>query len=362
MNNKSNLKMEEDNIYVNEINSELTGLNKGEKEEKLKKVILSITFGATFLIVVILIIILAVSGSKNSKNNDEKNKDEDIPTTPIIGEIYCIYDIQSITDSTILFGNEFIKNSEFDIYIDGKLIKYSKEYKFESIGNHDIQIKLYDSLNMDYMFKDIPEIISVEMKSEDNCEIISMISTFENCENLIGFNITGFNFEKLKSMKKLFYKSSLNKFNYDFINTSNLEDISYMFSSTPIIEISINHLNTNQVIDMSHLFEDCSSLLSINISDIDTSHVKDMSYMFHSCLSIKTLDISNFNTSQVINMSNMFQDCISLTEININILDAKNVEDMSFMFDGCALLNSLNISNFFTKNLHNMANMFKDCN
>jgi hypothetical protein len=54
------------------------------------------------------------------------------------------------------------------------------------------------------MFKDVPDLLSVEMKSEQNCEITSMISTFENCENLNSFKITGFNGEKIKSMKKLF--------------------------------------------------------------------------------------------------------------------------------------------------------------
>ena len=35
------------------------------------------------------------------------------------------------------------------------------------------------------MFKDVQELISVEMKSDKNCEILSMISTFENCNYLI---------------------------------------------------------------------------------------------------------------------------------------------------------------------------------
>ena len=41
---------------------------------------------------------------------------------------------------------------------------------------------------MDYMFKDVKELTSVEMKSDKNCQIESMISTFENCEHLESFS------------------------------------------------------------------------------------------------------------------------------------------------------------------------------
>ena len=187
-----------------EINSEITGLNKGEKGAKKKKLIIGLSISAIFIIVLVIILILVFSNSRDSKNDSEN----DIPNTPIIGEINLVYDIQTITENTILFGNKFTKNSDFDIYIDRNIIKYSKEYKFNSTGTHEINIKLYNDLNMDYMFNNISELISVEMKSEDNCNIISMISTFENTENLNDFSIIGFNGEKIKSMEKLFYKSS----------------------------------------------------------------------------------------------------------------------------------------------------------
>ena len=68
-------------------------------------------------------------------------------------------------------------------------------------------------LNMDNMFKDVSSLISVEIKSFNNTEITSMISTFENCENLIEFSISGFSTKNLKSLKKLFYNPQLRKLN-----------------------------------------------------------------------------------------------------------------------------------------------------
>lgn len=124
----------------NEIGSELTNLNKGEKEKLKKYIIIGVSIGSLFIMILIIIIIfLANSNSSNSNNS----KDHDIPILPIIGEINAIFNIQKITEETYLLGNDFKKDSDFDIYIDGKAIKYSKEYKFNSLGNHLISIKLF---------------------------------------------------------------------------------------------------------------------------------------------------------------------------------------------------------------------------
>ena len=203
-----------------------------------------------------------------------------IPTKTIIGEINCVYNIKTIENNIILLGKEFEHISELDMYLDNRFIKYSKEYKISTIGEHNIQFILYEDLNMDYMFKDVPDLISVEMKSENDCQILSMISTFENAKNLYEFNITGFSGEEIKSMNKLFYKSALNNFYFNFFETNNLEDISYMFSNTEIIDFSLNGIDTSNVKNMSHLFEDCQSLRSFNNEGFETNKVIDMSSMF----------------------------------------------------------------------------------
>ena len=53
--------MDEENIISNEINSELTGLNKGEKEKNKKKIIIGASCAAMLIIVVIIIIIVSVT-------------------------------------------------------------------------------------------------------------------------------------------------------------------------------------------------------------------------------------------------------------------------------------------------------------
>ena len=235
----------EDQTLKEELNSELTGLNKGEKAKRKKQIIIASALSLLFIIIIIVIIILINTGS---------NLDEDTSNLELLGEINCIYDVQSISSNTLLIGNDFIKNDEFDIYIDNKRVKYSKDYKFDTIGRHHLLIKLYNELDMNYMFKDVKDIVSIEMKSDKNCRISSMISTFENCNNLISFNIYGFDGSKIKSMHKMFYKSGLTSFSSQFNSTINVEDISYMFSFTSIREIKLSNLNFNKVTNMSHMF------------------------------------------------------------------------------------------------------------
>ena len=319
----------EEPLTSNELNSELTGLNKGDKEKKRNQILIDAGIGITICIVMVIIIVLATSGSSDSSENDGR-------TQSSIGEINLIYDVQSSLGNTKLLGNEYNKeSSDFDIVIDGKVIKYSKEYKFDSVGEINVQIKLYSNLNMDYMFKDVEDLISVNMTSNDGCQIISMISSFEGTISLQNFTITGFGADQLKSMHKLFYKSSLNLFTYSSFDTKNLEDMSYMFASSSISVFLFNGFNTNKVTNMSHMFEDCAALLWIGDSGINAENLIDMSYMFKDLISITFLELQNFKTNKVKDMSFMFQNSISLTELVINNFDTSSVTNMAYMFDNC---------------------------
>jgi preprotein translocase subunit SecG len=144
------------------------------KKEKMT-IFIGIIIGILIVFCIIIIIVLA-----NSKRNDEDKE----PEKDKIGEIYCIYDITTTKNPTKLLGDEFNnKDSDFSIYINGELIKYSKEYQFKQVGKYNIKYVLHDKISMDYMFKNVNSLLSVDMASEKNAEIKSMISTFENCEN-----------------------------------------------------------------------------------------------------------------------------------------------------------------------------------
>ena len=167
----------DENPLLNDINSADLGLEKNKFP--LKYVI--IVGGILILVFTIIIILIIAFSNKNSSPDSKTDNDDngDRHENQIeIGNIYCKYDIGSENIETKILGDEFNKISDFDIYINGNKIKYSKVYKFSSYGLTDIEIKLYGNLNMDYMFKGISSLKSVEMKSSNNAKINSMISTF----------------------------------------------------------------------------------------------------------------------------------------------------------------------------------------
>ena len=99
------------------------------------KINLIIGIISAVVVFAIIIIIILVSKGSSSKNDEESDENQNLNK---IGEINCVYEIHSISDPTPLLGDEFKKNSDLNIYINNKLIKFSKEYKFNESGkfNH----------------------------------------------------------------------------------------------------------------------------------------------------------------------------------------------------------------------------------
>jgi hypothetical protein len=89
----------------------------------------------------------------------------------------------------------------------------------------------------------------VEIISDKDLEIYSMISAFENCENLEKIESKGVLTNNVKSLNKLFYNTKIENFNFTEINinTNNVEDMSYMFGAinllTNLINCSFKYIN-----------------------------------------------------------------------------------------------------------------------
>ena len=198
--------MEDGEMNEGELSSELTGLNKGQTALDKKKLMIGIGIvGALIIIAVIIAVAVSTSKKKGEEKGKDKSQDDDDKEKTVIGEIRCLLDVSSSFRETMIIGEDYSKKSEFDIFVDdNKLGKYSKTYTFNTTGSHNVTIKLYEDINMDYMFKGLDDIIAVYLTSNGKCQITSMISTFEKCENLYLFRIEGFKADKLKSMHKVF--------------------------------------------------------------------------------------------------------------------------------------------------------------
>ena len=150
---------------INETNSakaseDTSQANKNDKQSNKKKLLIIGGISLLITIIVIATILILKLALGDSEDNLE-----------IKGEIKCIYEVEDLSNIKFL-GDDFKKVTNFDIYIDGTKIKYSKEYQFNNLGEHEIKFIIYDDVYMDYMFKDISSIIYLNMTSTKNTKII----------------------------------------------------------------------------------------------------------------------------------------------------------------------------------------------
>ena len=138
-------------IKGNDLNSELIGLKKDSNSEKIK--LISFAIGLTISLILIIIIIIAITSNREEKKEEKKNK---------VGEINCLYEIQTISKETNLLSNDFDKKFNFDIYINGEKIVYKKQYQFSKTGNNNVKYIIYDKkIIIDKMFRNIHNITSI---------------------------------------------------------------------------------------------------------------------------------------------------------------------------------------------------------
>ena len=173
-------------------NEEINFINDSERTTTVKN-----PFSKQKLLIIIIIVLIIVIGgiillfALINKEDEEKDND---PIDKCIGLINTVFKLENETMNISLLGNEFKNDFEINIFIDGKQINFSKIYDFDSPGEHKVQFYFYSNkISMDYIFKDVKNLISIEMTSEQNIDITSMISSFENCENLEKIENNGFN-------------------------------------------------------------------------------------------------------------------------------------------------------------------------
>ena len=226
-------------------------------------------------------------------------------------------------------------------------------------GNFDTSL----CQNMNSLFRNCNSLISINLNNFLTNEVTNIDSMFFNCTSLTTLDLSNFNTENIVSMKEVFTQcSSLVSLKINNWNTAKVKSMHKMFGGcSSLISLDLNHFNTTLVENMASMFDSCYSLQYLKISNFITSNVKIMSHMFSKCEMLKNLDLSNFDTSKVTIMKNMFTRCRSLTSLDLSNFDTSQVIDMNKMFDSCNALLFLDISNFNTKNVTDMGKMFSGC-
>jgi len=261
--------------------------------------------------------------------------------------------IDSLNEITIKIkgkGEQNVLNSQFifkpnEILLNGNPTIFDEENKIYILENEENEENLI-TLKWDTkliicqeMFRDLNNIIEIDLSNFDMSEIISMGNMFGNCSKV----------------KNIIIKNKFGMFK--LLDTSNM-----FYNCISLRYLDLSDFNTSLVTNMALMFRDCISLTSINLSNFDTSSCLNMGYMFESCILLESLDLSSFETSNVIFMTNLFNNCTSLKSINLSSFNTLEVGTMSQMFSYCISLESLDISKFDTQKVINMNAMFYNCN
>ena len=211
---------------------------------------------------------ITTQDTKNIQNNENNNE---IKSVTEGNKILIKCEIKKENKKqfiNILSDSNPINEKDCDIYINGKLIDFQKQYRFEEEGEYDIEL----------LFKN-------------------------NMENLKYF---------------FYYCICYTKIDFTFFNSELVSDISGMFQNcTSLKEVKFGNFNTNNINNMASLFQDCSSLSKIDLSSFKTNEVQQMQNMFIRC-PLTSIDLSNFDFSKATNISQMFYGCSSLKEIKMS--------------------------------------------
>ena len=198
-----------------------------------------------------------------------------------------------------------------------------------------------------------------------NSQIDSCINMFKDLEDLLYVDLSSFDASSVTSMQNMFYGcNSLTSINFNKIKTPKLMVMPNMFNvCSSLISLNLNDFDTSSVINMGHLFNGCSSLKSLNIDKIDTSKVYYMDNMFKGCSSLTSLNLRNFNTSSVIKIDDMFIGCSSLISLNLKNFDTSLITSPNNIFNGCNSNLTICINKEQSENLFlHSSNIQIDCN
>ena len=221
--------------------------------------------------------------------------------------------------------------------------------------------KVYLNEDSNRMFRDLSNLISLDVSNFDTSRVTNMEAMFAGMPNLTTLNLSNFDTSKVTRMNSMFEgMSRLTTLNLSNFDTSKVTDMEAMFGYMyGLTSLNISNFNTSQVTNMRDMFSNMRNLTSLNLTNFDTSKVTDMRAMFGYMYGLSSLNLTNFNTSQVTDMNSMFAG-MSLTSLNLSNFNTSKVTDMGSMFYNMRNLTSLNLTNFDTSKVTDMSDMFSN--
>ena len=228
-----------------------------------------------------------------------------------------------INNATSMFENSGIKTVDFSnmmfLWADAK-------YAFRNACNlTDVIFPYHANMNYaDEMFAGTEEspmhLKNITGKLNFSTFNSSMKYMFRNCVDLQHIDISGWNFDGVKSMEGMFYGcSSLCDVNFVNSTVDSVTNLKNAFANcTSIVNMDLSSWNTRYVSNLYEIFSGCSSLTELNLTNWNTTNATTMQSMFEGCSSIKELDLTSFETPKVTSVARMFKNCTNLQVVKIS--------------------------------------------
>ena len=214
--------------------------------------------------------------------------------------------------------------------------------------------KLYNKINMSYMFYNCTNLKSISVDSYTRQNISDMSYMFYNCLSLTTINLEKFSTSNYLNinLSYMFYNCfSLKaiKFNPTYTGIIKMNNMFYNCTSLTIIDLT-KFTTGNNYIDLSYAFYNCYSLTTIPFHPTKIG-VNNMSYIFYNCTSLESINLQKFTTGNYyINLSYAFYNCYSIATINFQSSSNFGVHNMSYMCYNCTNLSTINLTKFTTGN------------
>ena len=262
---------------------------------------------------------------------------------------YYIFHLLLINIIIILFHNSVSKNIKRSLINNAREIKikfsskginkylsdnyFNKKFKPSSISHKKVTVCTEKLSNTCVINDDEKTIILKFDKSINTCE-----KMFKDLDNIIEVDLSDFDGSKVNNMAHTFN------------------------GCTGLEKITFGEMDTSQVQNMEYLFYGCTKLKSLDLSNFETSSVTNMKYMFSNMKELTSIDLSNFSTLKVEDMSYMFAYSKSLNFLDISKFSTKSVKTIVGMLSKCYALHYLNISGFILGNSVKISDVFKSGN
>ena len=168
--------------------------------------------------------------------------------------------------------------------------------------------------DQNYNIIDITKVNSALNNLTDN-ETVSI----ENQPKTFNISFT----KKLKSMKEMFKDiTELIDIDLSFLKTDEITNLNSTFlNCTNLENITFGNFNSSNLKFMESTFENCSSLEKLNLSSFTNNKTKSMAKAFKNCISLTEINLSNFELKEDINFRETFDftDDFNFTIINNNV-------------------------------------------